>query len=342
MWKQFEEDRTPRNGGLQPYRTDEGRFEAVYKKGRIGLPDSFMNLPDLVGRDHDDPLVQDFIRRYELVDFDQTDEARRLFEATPRDVSYEDIAKQLRQHKLWYVSDPVNFTVDLDLQAQIYGGPLSVVNVTVRPGFAGELPYGLQFGADVSSLEIGRLLDKGQLTNDGAISHNRTFVHHGFSISIGYTEPSNHLSYVAIGAVDPGDLARLRFYDGLDAQEANLVEDIDARLERCRSASPLQHWRQRMADGDTIFSETNIRLTEDEIDALFASIQEATKQRSPRRIIDALKNTIENLNRLNREHGDFIETTEREELGAFLQDVLRATGLRFEDGFDVTLEWRDW
>ncbi|WP_156909614.1 hypothetical protein [Ottowia thiooxydans] len=292
-------------------------------------------------------MVQEFIRRYSLIDYEETEEARRSWEAQcPGEFFEEAHTRNLELFggpiSVFYVLDPVKWIVDLHAKVRQRGGPLYVAHIIVRAGYPGPLPYGLEMGTDIRGFKIGRLLDKSKLTYDGAISHSRSFFHDDLSVTVVFDEPSNHLSFLKIEAVDPADMARLRFYDGLDAQKANLVPVLDASIEQWRSASPLHHWRQRMAEGDSAFSDANLQLTADEINALFASVGQAVEKRSPKQIINALKKTVKNLNRLNRRNGHFIETTEREELVPYLQMILRDTGLQFEDGFDVTLEWRDW
>ena len=310
------------------------------------MPEEGINLPDLIGRSESNVLVQEFIRRYGLVDYDQTEEAKRAYEERYPDQSFDalnvDILKTLGRFSVSYVLDPINWIVDLHVEARQMGGVLSVTDVSVRPGYEGKLPYGLAFDTDVSSFAVGRVLEKNRQINEGIVSHSRAFFFDNLSIAIVFEEPSNCLTFLRIEAIAPADLARLRFHDGLEAQKANLVESVEGCLESWQKTNPVRRWRQRMADGDTSFNSTNLDLADAEINAFFASIRQAVKKQSPSQIINALKKTVKNLNRLNRNHGCFIETGEREELALFLQDVLRATGLQFEEGFDVTQEWRDW
>ena len=59
------------------------------------------------------------------------------------------------------------------------------------------------------------------------------------------------------------------------------------------------------------------------------------------RLLPATKRLVTALDKLNRQHrGGLIETMEREELCAFIDATLRATGV--DPGGDVTAPWREW
>ncbi|MCL2308924.1 MAG: hypothetical protein FWC42_01435 [Proteobacteria bacterium] len=309
------------------------------------MSDVFINLPDLIGRLESDSLVQRFIRHYKLVDYEETEPGKQMYSEHGTDITEEiwaQATEMRRNFSITYVLDPINWVIALEARLNQPGTEKSVSNITVRRDYPGRLPFGLMPDADLSGFMVGRLIKKSKRTQNGITSHLMEFFDNHLSITIGFDEPHNHFSFLRIDAIDPDDLIRLRFHDGLDAQKANLVDDVSACFEQWQKANPVRLWRQRMLEGDSIFNETNLRLTDEEINVFFANIQQAVKKRSPKQIVNALKKTINNINRLNRKHGYFIETKEREELAPFLQNVLHATGLQFEKDFDVTLEWRDW
>ena len=95
-------------------------------------------------------------------------------------------------------------------------------------------------------------------------------------------------------------------------------------------------------DGDTMFTEAALLASEEELNTFTDNVKTAIAKRSPTQLVNALKKTIKNFNKLTRRHNHFIETQEREELASYLQQVLLDAGLRFDEKFDVTLEWRDW
>ncbi|GKS12437.1 hypothetical protein YDYSY3_34370 [Paenibacillus chitinolyticus] len=125
--------------------------------------------------------------------------------------------------------------------------------VVVRPGFPGKLPYGLQADTDMSVFAIGRLVGRNKQVHEGVVSRSLSFFQDDLSIVVGFDEPSNHLAFLRIESIDPSE-ARLRFYDGLNAQKASLVDSMDDCLAQWQSANPVHCWRQRMTEGDSIFN----------------------------------------------------------------------------------------
>jgi hypothetical protein len=63
-------------------------------------------------------------------------------------------------------------------------------------------------------------------------------------------------------------------------------------------------------------------------------------ERNTQTALPVLEQLVRDLNEVNRRHGMFIETLEREELCDFANDALKAVGIRFET--DVTEQWREW
>lgn len=316
------------------------------------MPEELIDPSTLIGRPETDPLVQRFIHRCKLVDWNGVEEFKQWNAQREAEVCadmteeekrrYLEVSKETAQYGDKHLTHSNAGLTQLVLKFTEPGAPRVVDNIIMRPGSLGQLPFGLQPDVDLSGFTIGRLIDKGKMTDEGVVSHSREFLHGNLSIHLCFDEPFRYFSFLRIAAVAPGELAKLRFHDGLAAQKTHLVANIDHHLEPWQKSSPVHQWRRRMREGDSIFNESNLKLTEEELGAFFLNIQQAVKKRSPKQIINALKKTIKNLNRLNSKHGHFIETMEREDLVPFLQDVLRATGLRFEEGFDVTLEWREW
>ncbi|MGX4585662.1 hypothetical protein [Paenibacillus chitinolyticus] len=167
---------------------------------------------------------------------------------------YATILEPLRRYSVNYVLDPIKWIVGMEVKISQFGGPKSVTYVVVRPGFPGKLPYCLQADTDMSGFAIGRLVGRNKQVHEGVVSRSLSFFHDDLSIVVGFDEPSNHLAFLRIESIDPSDLARLRFYDGLNAQQASLVDSMDDCLAQWQSANPVHCWRQRMAEGDSIFN----------------------------------------------------------------------------------------
>jgi hypothetical protein len=326
------------------------------------MPEEFIDPSTLIGRQGSDPLVQEFIARCKLVEWDEVEESEEMRvhrewcekrdAASFAEMTEEEQRRYLEVRKEqdairdeWadlLLTDSNEGRTQMKLIRPERNAPRIVDNIEMRPGSLSQLPFGLQPNVDLSEFTVGRLIDKSKMTCEGVVSHWRGFLHGNLSIALCFDEPALHFSWLSIAAVAPHELARLRFHDGLAAQKPNLVANVAPLLEQWQKSSPIHLWQKRMQEGDSIFNETNLRLADEELNMFFMNIEQAVKKRAPKQIINALKKSIKNLNRLSRKHGNFIETTEREELAPFLQNIVSATGLQFEEGFDVTLEWRDW
>lgn len=94
-----------------------------------------------------------------------------------------------------------------------------------------------------------------------------------------------------------------------------------------------------MADGDANFTEERIAAVE----ALLAQYQEsaAAEGADP---MGEMQRAVEGINRLagfKGSMGRFIDTVEREELCACIEDVARRAGATWK-GDDPTEDWREW
>lgn len=99
---------------------------------------------------------------------------------------------------------------------------------------------------------------------------------------------------------------------------------------------PVQEWRNRMADGDDLFTAENIAATEKVLQSYtdnLSRLQEPTKEE----LIEKVKEVVLLLNAVNEAYDFFIETLEREELCDF---IMEKAGLDADE--DITEEWREW
>jgi hypothetical protein len=104
---------------------------------------------------------------------------------------------------------------------------------------------------------------------------------------------------------------------------------------------PTAAWTRRMKQGDTAFTTAAIAKADALLVAYVASITDLAKAQKQAGLLPATKRLVTALDKLNRQHrGGLIETMEREELCAFIDATLRATGV--DPGGDVTAPWREW
>jgi hypothetical protein len=103
---------------------------------------------------------------------------------------------------------------------------------------------------------------------------------------------------------------------------------------------PTLYWRERMEDGDDMFTLENISAAEKALDDFLAKIQRLNENASQKKMLTCVKEIVQKFNELNEQYDYFIETTEREELVDYILSVADLVGLETKD--DVTEEWREW
>ncbi|OJY04410.1 MAG: hypothetical protein BGP04_03145 [Rhizobiales bacterium 62-17] len=113
------------------------------------------------------------------------------------------------------------------------------------------------------------------------------------------------------------------------------------RVEALRAEIPTPRWREAMADGDKLFSESDIAKAEALLNTFINAVKRATGAARAQDILAAVKDLVLGLNEIDARSG-MIETLERDELGTLIDDVVRATGFKLTDGEDITSEWREW
>lgn len=114
------------------------------------------------------------------------------------------------------------------------------------------------------------------------------------------------------------------------------------KLEKLRKEKPTNEWRERMNEGEDIFTDDIIFACEESLDMFIDSLIDLGEEASQDEILDCVEEVVLTFNDLNEEFDYFIETMEREELWEFIDKAARAAGLKVKKGEDITGEWRDW
>jgi hypothetical protein len=122
-------------------------------------------------------------------------------------------------------------------------------------------------------------------------------------------------------------------------QEVKNLEGYMTFEELTRN-KPTLEWKQRMAEGDDLFTEENINATNEVLDSYINSLKELKDNPTEDEVIECVKNVVISLNILNENYDYFIETVEREELCEFINETVGIVGVVSEE--DITEEWREW
>lgn len=121
--------------------------------------------------------------------------------------------------------------------------------------------------------------------------------------------------------------------------ESEMGEDIMI-FEELSKNKPTVEWKQRMDEGDDLFTDENINATNEVLNSYINSLKKLGDNTTEEDILEGVKEVVINLNELNEEYDYFIETMEREELCDFIIEAARIAG--FESEEDITEEWREW
>ncbi len=124
-------------------------------------------------------------------------------------------------------------------------------------------------------------------------------------------------------------------------QNKNIRPESAKSILALRATLPTAAWRRRKAAGDASFTDAGIRATDEALGDFLKGLADHAKKKNATSVFGSVKRVVRALNAVNASHGQLIETMEREELGAFIHDAVRLTGLD-PKGTDLTEEWREW
>jgi uncharacterized protein YsxB (DUF464 family) len=123
--------------------------------------------------------------------------------------------------------------------------------------------------------------------------------------------------------MDANDIANLKFHKNIKEQKKNIISNFSTIKQEVLSASPIAEWYKRKANGDELFTTENLKDSKTAIDIFINDVEIATNNKSISQILKAVKTTVNQFDKLNKKYKSFIETTEREELALYKNDVLK-------------------
>ncbi|MBL8803826.1 MAG: hypothetical protein JNN27_17620 [Planctomycetes bacterium] len=103
---------------------------------------------------------------------------------------------------------------------------------------------------------------------------------------------------------------------------------------------PTIPWRQRMDGGDDMFTPKALAASDRALDAFLSELASLDQPATEATALPAVERVVRKFNELNDKFGSFVETSEREELCAYIDAALKSVGVTFPG--DVTYQWREW
>lgn len=214
----------------------------------------------------------------------------------------------------------------------------------VQRSYKGALPFGLTF-ADSSDV-VAKKLGAGPFREDKSSTlpnySAERFVHsHAVEnlVVIARYDEDLRLMAVYLMQADRTMVKAKRRKATLPKQRV-VPGNVD-KVEGLRDQIPTPRWRESMAEGDELFNEADIAMTETSLNAFVDTVKAATSQQDVQAVQAAVKDIVLAINEINARSG-MIETLERDELGVLIDAVVRASGVSLPDDEDITAEWREW
>jgi hypothetical protein len=219
--------------------------------------------------------------------------------------------------------------------------PLTTDSIGFYDDFTGEFPCGLSQDTDYETVNLGIKISFEKNPYGG---FGKDFLVEGCVVSL-YFDDEKQFKSVTLKTLDPHTALLIQFKKDLSAQKTNINANFSAK--NLNLPSPVIAWRQRIAGdgvapGDNIFTEDNLAASQNVLNDFLAEVQTASAKKSPTQLLVAVKNVVKSLNKITKKMSNFIETSEREELVPYIENVVKAAGLQIPQGLDITLEWRDW
>ncbi len=229
-----------------------------------------------------------------------------------------------------------------------YGEPLSISNrtsdelVLVMIELSTdriELPSGLSLG-DPSTSIISKLGKKpSERSSDVSYGQAWWFQFDEYRL-LAALDKKLRLMWLRVFRLTSSERAKIHLKRHLSRQNANINPKSAKSILALRRKLPTMAWKRRMAGGDTAFTTAGIQATATLLQEYLQAVADHASEKKAANIHNSVKRVVRSLNKINAQHARFIETLEREELGAFIDEAVRMTGLEVVG--DLTEEWRDW
>ena len=203
-----------------------------------------------------------------------------------------------------------------------------------------DLPFALNIGDDKKTIEqkIGKKLTGKRLSNNGGTFYEIFFEEFRLLLAL---NPNEQLNWLTIFKLDLYEKERIRLKALLKSQNNNIDPNRIPKIQAFLSETPIAQWRQRMAEGDDMFSEESITAVETVLTEYVQRLCEAVHKKNATTVYNSMGKLVKKLNKINDKYG-LIETMEREELCEWMNIIIRKTGLELEDNVDITDEYREW
>lgn len=123
----------------------------------------------------------------------------------------------------------------------------------------------------------------------------------------------------------------------IDLQVKNIKEENVSKLKKLKTELPTKNWV--MVNGA---SPQGIKEIEAVLINYIDNLIKLVYEKNPKKILFSVKSIVMQLNAINEKYDSFIETSEREDLCDLIEFSVKAAGIQFKEGLDLTLEWREW
>ena len=113
-----------------------------------------------------------------------------------------------------------------------------------------------------------------------------------------------------------------------------------ASFDELPEFKPTLKWKENIDDEDGMYSKVVVDETNEVLDRFIQQLRNIGQDNIEAEAKTSVKETILELNQLNKKYNGFIESVERDELCDFIEQAISILGISTEE--DITEEWREW
>jgi len=205
------------------------------------------------------------------------------------------------------------------------------------PSFA--LPFDLAIGDDKKTIEqkTGKKLG-GKLATSYGTAYDAVFDE---SRLIAALDTEGKLIWLRLFKLELYEKERIRLKTFLKTQNKNIDPNRIPEIQAFASEIPIPQWRKRMAEGDDMFSEESIAVVETTLTDYVQTLCDTVQKKNATTVYNSVGKLVRTINKINDKYG-LIETLERDELGEWINILIRKTGIILDDNMAITEEYREW
>ena len=202
-----------------------------------------------------------------------------------------------------------------------------------------KLPFSLSLG-DHKEIIFEKLKKKPYDKATNSYGHAWWFKFDSYRI-LTALDKEHSLIWLRVSQLTRQEVEKEKLKKDLRRQNKNITAENINALMIFMDKIPTSKWKERMLQGDEIFTEDGIAKFEQLLEDFVNQLIKMIHKKNATTIYNSVKKVVNKINAANHNY-EIIDTLEREELCEFINQVVRKAGLDIDSKIDLTEDWRDW